>query len=67
MLKFAARALALISATLGILLFARNRTPGGTALWLPKVLAGALAAHSAVAGVVGAALGFLTRAPLTAP
>jgi hypothetical protein len=56
--------LASVSAVMGALLVLKNRMPSGLALWMPKLLAGALSPYAAVAGSAGAMLGLFTRTPL---
>jgi len=57
--------LALFSAAIGGLLFLKNKMPGGFALWIPKLLAGALTPFAILAGAAGTVFGLLTGAPLT--
>jgi acetyl esterase/lipase len=56
--------LAFLASGTSLLLYHKNRAPRGFALWIPKLLAGALSPFLAFAGVLGALLGLLTNAPL---
>jgi hypothetical protein len=66
-MKRLARCLSLFSATVGLWLFIRASSGliGGM-LWLPKLLAGAWAPFTALAGGIGALLGLLHRDRLAA-
>ncbi len=56
--------LALFSAAVGGLLFLKNKMPGGFALWVPKLMAGALTPFALLAGAAGAVFGMLVGAPM---
>ena len=56
--------LALFSAAVGGLLFLKNKMPGGFALWIPKLMAGALTPFALLAGAAGAVFGMLVGVPM---
>ena len=56
--------LALFSAAVGGLLFLKNKLPGGFALWIPKLMAGALTPFALLAGAAGAVFGMLVGVPM---
>ncbi len=56
--------LAFLASGMSLLLFHKNKAPRGFMLWIPKLLAGALAPLLAFAGALGALLGLLANAPL---
>lgn len=57
--------LALFSAAVSGLLFLKNEMPQGFALWIAKLMAGALTPFAAVAGAAATVLGSVFGAPLT--
>lgn len=54
--------LALLSAGISTLPFVENRPPRGVYLWLPKLLAGALAPFFGLLGLAGATAGLVSQA-----
>jgi acetyl esterase/lipase len=56
--------LALFSAAVGGLLFLRNKMPCGLALWIPKLMAGALTPFALLAGAASAVVGMLVGVPM---
>lgn len=59
-MKNLARLLVLVSAALSGVLFVKNKAPQGFILWMPKLIAGAVAPWNALAGALGGLLAWFS-------